>query len=79
MVTVFDSQDLSFALQTSRVLKLQVLMNNQELIKPKLNAEEFKKQLREIRNAVTWLLDTYEVTNEGSDNNMPNNIRNEKN
>lgn len=79
LVTVFDSQDLSFALQTSRVLKLQVFMNNvnnQEIIKPKLNAEEFKKQLREIRNAVTWLLDTYEVTNEGNDDNMPNNIRN---
>lgn len=53
-------------------------VNNQEIIKPKLNAEEFKKQLREIRNAVTWLLDTYEVTNEGSDNNTPNNIRNKK-
>lgn len=77
LVTVFDSQDLSFALQTSRVLKLQVFMNNQEIVKPKLSAEEFKKQLREIRNAVTWLLDTYEVTNEGSDN-MPNNIRNKK-
>lgn len=78
LVTVFDSQDLSFALQTSRVLKLQVFMNNlsnQELLKPKLNAEELKKQLREIRNAVTWLLDTIEVTNEGN-NNISNTIRN---
>lgn len=79
MVTVFDSQDLSFALQTSRVLKLQVFMNNlsnQERIKPKLNGEELKKQLREIRDAVTWLLDSIEITNEGNDNNMPNSIRN---
>lgn len=74
LVTVFDSQDLSFALQTSRVLKLQVFMNNQELM-PKLNTEEFKKQLREIRNAVTWLLDTTEVTNEENSNNMPHSIR----
>lgn len=77
LVTVFDSQDLSFALQTSRVLKLQVFMNNlsnQERINPKLNAEDFRKQLREIRDAVTWLLDTCEVTNE--ENNMPNSIRN---
>lgn len=51
-------------------------MNNQELIKPKLNAEEFKKQLREIRNAITWLLDSIEVTNEGNSNDMPNPIRN---
>lgn len=78
MVTVFDSQDLSFALQTSRVLKLQVFMNNlssQEFFKTKLNAEELKKQLQEIRNAVTWLLDTIEVTNERG-NNMSNTIRN---
>lgn len=78
LVTVFDSQDLSFALQTSRVLKLQVFMNNlnyQERLKSKLNADELKKQLREIRDAVTWLLDTIEVTNEGN-NNMSNPIRN---
>lgn len=77
MVTVFDSQDLSFALQTSRVLKLQIFMNNlsnQERIKPKLNAEELKKQLREIRDAVTWLLDSIEITNEGN-NNVSNPIR----
>lgn len=77
MVTVFDSQDLSFALQTSRVLKLQVFMNNQELA-PKLTAEEFKKQLREIRNAVTWILDTTGVTNEENSNrnNVPHSTRN---
>lgn len=73
MVTVFDSQDLSFALQTSRVLKLQVFMNNQERSKVTLNAEGLQKQLREIRDAVTWLLDTMEL-NEG--NNMSNPIRN---
>lgn len=78
LVTVFDSQDLSFALQTSRVLKLQVFMNsNEERIKPKLNADDFKKQLREIRNAVTWLLDSIEVSNEGT-NNIPNVIRNNR-
>lgn len=79
LVTVFDSQDLSFALQTSRVLKLQVFMNNlsyQERLKSKLNPDELKKQLREIRDAVTWLLDTFEVTNEGNNNNMSNPIRN---
>jgi len=79
LVTVFDSQDLSFALQTSRVLKLQVFMNNlsyQERLKSKLNPEELKKQLREIRDTVTWLLDTIEVTNEGNNNNMSNPIRN---
>lgn len=50
-------------------------MNNQERIKQKLNAEDFKKQLREIRDAVTWLLDSVEVSNGGNDNNMPNSIR----
>lgn len=78
---MFDSQDLSFALQTSRVLKLQVFMNNlssQESIKPKLNAEELKKQLREIRDAVTWLLDSLDATN-GGNNNIANSIRNNNN
>lgn len=77
LVTVFDSQDLLFALQTSRVLKLQVFMNNlcnQGRIKPQLSSEELKKQLREIRDAVTWLLDTIEVTNEGNNINIPNTI-----
>lgn len=81
LVTVFDSQDLSFALQTSRVLKLQIFMNNlsyQERLKSKLNADELKKQLREIRDAVTWLLDTVEITNEGNSNNMSNPTRNKK-
>lgn len=76
---MFDSQDLSFALQTSRVLKLQVFMNDlnsEERIKLKLNAEELKKQLREIRDAVTWLLDSIEITNEGNNNNVSNSIRN---
>jgi protein TFG len=73
LVTVFDSQDLSFALQTSRVLKLQVFMNNQERSKASLNSEGLQKQLREIRDAVTWLLDTMDI-NEG--NNMSNPIRN---
>jgi len=82
LVTVFDSQDLSFALQTSRVLKLQIFMNNlsyQERLKSKLNAEELKKQLREIRDAVTWLLDTVEFTNDGNSNNMSNPTRNKNN
>lgn len=56
-------------------------MNNlstQERIKPKLNAEEFKKQLRGIRDAVTWLLDSVEITNEGNHDitNITNSIRN---
>jgi len=65
---------LSFALQTSRVLKLQVFMNNQERSKASLNSEGLQKQLREIRDAVTWLLDTMDI-NEG--NNMSNPIQQE--
>lgn len=79
LVTVFDSQDLSFALQTSRVLKLQIFMNNlsyQEKVKTTLNGEDLRKQLREIRDAITWLLDTIQITNEGNSSNTPNPIRN---
>lgn len=53
-------------------------LNNQERIKPKLNSEELKKQLREIRDAVTWLLDSIEINNEGN-NNISNPIRNNYN
>jgi len=49
-------------------------LNNEERTKLKLNTEDLKKQLREIRDAVTWLLDSIEITNEG--NNISNSIRN---
>lgn len=79
LITVFDSQDLSFALQTSRVLKLQVFMNNlclKERPTPIFNNEDFKKQLRHIRNAVTLLLDTIDDNPEVRNNNTetPNQI-----
>lgn len=79
LVTVFDSQDLSFALQTSRVLKLQVFMNNlsyQDRLNSKLSSDELKNRMREIRDAVSWLFDRIEVSNEGNNNNISNPIRN---
>ncbi|XP_050533309.1 protein TFG-like isoform X3 [Daktulosphaira vitifoliae] len=80
LVTVFDSQDLSFALQTSRVLKLQVFMNDlnqsKDHSKSILNAEELKKQLRDIRNAVTQMLDIIDVPREENSSNIcPNSIQ----
>lgn len=51
-------------------------MNNKCKIKSQLSAEDLKKQLEEIRDAVTWLLNTIVVTNEGNNNNMPTLIRN---
>lgn len=46
---------------------------------PKLNGDEFKKQLKEIRDAVTWLLDTIEVPNGENQNiNISNPIRNNR-
>lgn len=73
MVTVFDSQDLSFALQTSRVLKLQIFMNDLNESKDQsksMSIEEFKKQLRDIRNAVTQMLDSIDNPQEGKNSNI---------
>lgn len=61
MVTIFDSTDLSFAIQCSRILKLQVLINSE--IKNEVEGitqtevTNLKKQIRTIRDQVNKLLD----------------------
>ncbi|XP_076264803.1 protein TFG-like isoform X2 [Rhynchophorus ferrugineus] len=61
LVTIFDSTDLSFAIQCSRILKLQVLLNSE--IKNEVEGitqtevTNLKKQIRTIRDQVNKLLD----------------------
>ncbi|XP_060519818.1 protein TFG-like isoform X2 [Cylas formicarius] len=66
LVTIFDSTDLSFAIQCSRILKLQVLLNSE--IKHdsagSINQTEvtnLKNQLRSIRDQVNKLLDSLDT------------------
>nr|XP_022917372.1 protein TFG-like isoform X1 [Onthophagus taurus] len=64
LITIFDSSDLSFAIQCSRILKLHILMNNDMqcdtsssgTLKP-TELADIKVQLRSIRNQVNRLLD----------------------
>lgn len=66
LITIFDSSDLSFAIQYSRVLKLQILLANAKH-DHRLKAAEavnVKNQLRTIRDQVNTLLDSLDT--EGS-------------
>lgn len=63
LITLFDSSDLSFAVQYSRVLKLTIFINNADslsrLYQPaQLNA--IRSELRKIRDQVNYLLDITE-------------------
>lgn len=61
MITIFDSSDLSFAIQYSRVLKLQILMTNPKEDASAMKSLDFnniKQHLRLIRDTVTKLIDT---------------------
>lgn len=66
LITIFDSSDLSFAIQCSRILKLQILMNSnaKEDSFLNFNITEVKNQLRNIRDQVNKLLDSLETTME---------------
>lgn len=68
LITIFDSADLSFAIQCSRILKLQLLLGKDtqggsksiRILKPS-DLSEIKVQLRSIRNQVNKLLDTLDT------------------
>lgn len=63
LITLFDSSDLSFAVQYSRVLKLTIFINNADslsrLYQPaQLNV--IRNELRKLRDQVNYLLDITE-------------------
>lgn len=66
LITIFDSSDLSFAIQCSRILKLQILMNSglDEDKYSSVEIGEIKTQLRGIRDQVNKLLDTLDIGRE---------------
>ncbi|XP_071115398.1 protein TFG-like isoform X1 [Haliotis cracherodii] len=62
LITIFDSSDLSFAIQCSRILKITLFVNGQP--KP-LETDEVKllrKELQQIRDRVNRILDRLEPT-----------------
>lgn len=67
LITIFESNDLSFAIQCSRILKLQILLNsdlkNDSTCALSLTeVSSLKKQLRNIRDQVNKLLDSIDRT-----------------
>ena len=66
LITIFDSSDLAFAVQYSRILKLQILVggedktiqHNQSLQPVQVNY--IRRELQQIRDQVNHLLDSIE-------------------
>lgn len=67
LITIFESNDLAFAIQCSRILKLQILLNSDlkndsVSALPSSEVSSLKKQLRNIRDQVNKLLDSIDVS-----------------
>ncbi|KAK7066666.1 hypothetical protein SK128_008167 [Halocaridina rubra] len=64
LVTIFDTSDLSFAIQCSRILRLTILLSGNSKLKhqrPEITTYAIKRELQEIRNRVTALIDGLDV------------------
>ncbi|KAK8393972.1 hypothetical protein O3P69_006282 [Scylla paramamosain] len=75
LVTIFDSSDLAFAIQCSRILKLTILLNGQQSSakEPQLPTSAVRQELRAIRDRVTALLDALAVCTETTPKAAPDN------
>ncbi|KAJ8397966.1 hypothetical protein AAFF_G00433130 [Aldrovandia affinis] len=60
LVTIFDSSDLSFAIQCSRILKLTIFVNGQPRPLESSQVKYLRRELIELRNKVNSLLDSLE-------------------
>ncbi|XP_063069670.1 protein TFG [Engraulis encrasicolus] len=64
LITIFDSSDLSFAIQCSRILKLTLFVNGQPRPLDSCQVKYLRKELIGLRNKVNSLLDTLEPPTE---------------
>lgn len=60
LITIFDSSDLSFAIQCSRILKLTLFVNGQPQPLESDQVKHLRRELQAIRNQVNSLLDNLE-------------------
>ncbi|XP_051998717.1 protein TFG-like isoform X2 [Xyrauchen texanus] len=70
-ITIFDSSDLSFAIQCSRILKLTLFVNGQPRPLESSQVKHLRRELIHLRNKVNSLLDSLEPPSEsvpGSNN-----------
>ncbi|KAG8451931.1 hypothetical protein GDO86_003933 [Hymenochirus boettgeri] len=74
LITIFDSSDLSFAIQCSRILKLTLFVNGQPRPLESSQVKYLRRELIELRNKVNRLLDCLEPPAEpGIPANIPDN------
>ncbi|XP_021397086.2 protein TFG isoform X3 [Lonchura striata] len=72
LITIFDSSDLSFAIQCSRILKLTLFVNGQPRPLESSQVKYLRRELIELRNKVNRLLDCLEPPAEpGLSTNLP--------
>ncbi|XP_048458601.1 protein TFG isoform X2 [Rhincodon typus] len=72
LITIFDSSDLSFAIQCSRILKLTLFVNGQPRPLESNQVKYLRWELIELRNKVNRLLDSLEPPSEpGLSSNIP--------
>ncbi|KAM6985501.1 LOW QUALITY PROTEIN: protein TFG [Aplochiton taeniatus] len=64
LITIFDSSDLSFAIQCSRILKLTLFVNGQPQPLESSQVKHLRRELIELRNKVNSLLDSLEPPTE---------------
>ncbi|KAM3607711.1 uncharacterized protein V6R79_012385 [Siganus canaliculatus] len=64
LITIFDSSDLSFAIQCSRILKLTLFVNGQPRPLESSQVKHLRRELIELRNKVNTLLDSLEPPTE---------------
>ncbi|XP_053166532.1 protein TFG isoform X4 [Hemicordylus capensis] len=74
LITIFDSSDLSFAIQCSRILKLTLFVNGQPRPLESNQVKYLRRELIELRNKVNRLLDCLEPPAEpGLSTSLPEN------
>ncbi|KAL3183995.1 hypothetical protein MRX96_006312 [Rhipicephalus microplus] len=71
LITIFDSSDLSFVIQCSRILKLTIFVNQQPVPLEPDEIKHLRKEPQEIRNVVNHLLDRFEPRHSVSNNSEP--------
>ncbi|MCI4378189.1 hypothetical protein PGIGA_G00213040 [Pangasianodon gigas] len=72
LITIFDSSDLSFAIQCSRILKLTLFVNGQPRPLESSQVKHLRKELIQLRNRINSLLDSLEPPSEPAlENNNP--------
>ncbi|KAM9020012.1 protein TFG isoform 4-T5 [Guaruba guarouba] len=72
LITIFDSSDLSFAIQCSRILKLTLFVNGEPRPLESNQVKYLRRELIELRNKVNHLLDCLEPPAEpGLSTNLP--------